>query len=239
MNWHQRYVQQAAWTGDLRKYLFAQAGAKTAARILEVGCGTGAVLQPLNAQAALHGLDSDLSSLIECRANAEGVSLVCGDALALPYPDRYFDIAYCHFLLLWVSDPVRVVCEMARVSRAVIAMAEPDYSQRVDEPQELRVVGEGQARSLQARGADPFIGARLADIFFQAGVILVETGPIRGGEVLRSEGDWEREWEVITADLAGFVPSEEIQRLKQLDLQARRQNRRRLHVPTYFAWGKT
>jgi ubiquinone/menaquinone biosynthesis C-methylase UbiE len=44
MNWHNRFLQQAGWTRDLRTYLFAQAGIERARRVLEVGCGTGAVL---------------------------------------------------------------------------------------------------------------------------------------------------------------------------------------------------
>ncbi len=65
MNWHTRYLQQAAWTRDLRTYLFEQAGLKSARRVLEVGCGTGAILRELSAP-ALHGLDLEAGSLDEC-----------------------------------------------------------------------------------------------------------------------------------------------------------------------------
>jgi hypothetical protein len=49
----------------------------------------------------------------------------------------------------------------------------------------------------------------------------------------------ETEWSVIESDLAGFVPNEEIQKMKKLDQQARDLGERRLYVPTYFAWGHT
>ena len=131
MNWHSRYLQQAAWTRDLRAYLFEQAGLVNARRVLEVGCGTGAILRELSAH-SLHGLDLESASLAECKIHAPAVSLTRGDGFSLPYADKSFDIAYCHFLLLWVNDPLQVVREMARVSDVVLALAEPDYSQRVD-----------------------------------------------------------------------------------------------------------
>jgi len=239
MNWHSRYLQQAVWTRDLRVYLFEQAGLAKAHRVLEVGCGTGAVLRELNTPASLHGLDLEPASLAECRIHAPAVSLTQGDGFSLPYADKSFDIAYCHFLLLWVNDPLQVVREMARVSDVVLALAEPDYSQRVDEPSALKVLGEWQAESLRRQGANPSFGAQLAETFHQAGINIIETGPIQSGAVMRSVEDWENEWAVIEADLDGWIPSVEIQRMKELDKGARSRNERTLHVPTFFAWGKT
>ena len=238
MNWHSRYLQQAAWTRDLRAYLFEQAGLANARRVLEVGCGTGAILRELSAH-SLHGLDLESASLAECKIHAPAVSLTRGDGFSLPYADKSFDIAYCHFLLLWVNDPLQVVREMARVSDVVLALAEPDYSQRVDEPSALKVLGEWQAESLRRQGANPSFGARLAEIFHQAGINIVEAGPIQSGAVIRSVEDWGNEWAVIEADLGGWIPSVEIQRMKELDKGARSRNERTLHVPTFFAWGKT
>jgi len=70
MNWHLRYIQQAAWTRDLRAYLFDKVGLTRARRVLEVGCGTGAILAELKTPASLHGLDLQPSALTECRVHA-------------------------------------------------------------------------------------------------------------------------------------------------------------------------
>jgi len=239
MNWHSRYLQQAAWTRALRSYLFEQSGLQNARRVLEVGCGTGAILQDLHSPASLHGLDLDPAALSECRIHAPTVSLTRSDGHHLPYPNRSFDIVFCHFLLLWVRDPLQVVCEMARVGHSVLALAEPDYSNRVDEPAALKPLGQWQAESLRRQGADPSFGARLAGTFHQAGIKLVEAGPIQSREVMRSAEEWKNEWAVIEADLAGTVPGGEIQRMRSLDNEARLRGERVLHVPTYFAWGKT
>ena len=239
MNWHARYLQQAAWTRDLRTYLFDKAGIEDARRVLEVGCGTGAVLREIHSPASLHGLDLEPASLAECRIHASAASLTRGDAHRLPFPDKSFDIVYCHFLLLWVRDPLQVVNEMARVGRTVLALAEPDYSQRVDEPAELKKLGGWQMQALVRQGANPSFGARLAETFYQAGIQLIETGPIQSAEKKRSAEEWENEWAVIKADLAESVSGEDIQKMKVLDENARRSGERVLHVPTYFAWGKS
>lgn len=239
MNWHTRYLEQAAWTRDLRNYLFDKAGLADAQRVLEVGCGTGAILREIHSPASFHGLDLQPASLAECRIHAPAVSLTHGDARLLPYPDQSFDIVYCHFLLLWVSDPLQVAREMARVGRSVLALAEPDYSQRVDEPAVFKKLGKWQTKALIRQGANPSFGATLAETFYQAGITLIETGPIQSAEKKRSDAEWENEWAVIKADLADSVPGEDIQKMKVLDEEARRQGKRILNVPTFFAWGNS
>lgn len=239
MNWHTRYTQQAAWTRTLRTYLFEKAGIANAHRVLEVGCGTGAILREIKSPASPHGLDLEPASLSICRIHAPTASLTCGDGHFLPYPDQSFDIVYCHFFLLWVRNPLQVVREMARVGRSVLALAEPDYSQRVDEPALLKQLGKWQTEALVKQGANPSFGARLAETFYQAGIQLVETGPIQSAEKKRSSEEWKDEWAVIEADLAESISGENIQKMKILDENARKSNERVLHVPTYFAWGKS
>jgi ubiquinone/menaquinone biosynthesis C-methylase UbiE len=239
MNWHVRYGQQAGWTRELRAYLFQKAGLDRAERALEVGCGTGAILGEINSPASLYGLDLDPAALAECRVHATTALLTRGDALKLPYPDGCFDIVFCHFLLLWVKNPLQAVREMARVGKTILAIAEPDYSQRVDEPREFVQLGRWQTESLRRRGADPSFGARLAETFHQAGIRIIETGPIQSPEKTRSPLEWEHEWKVLESDLAGIAPDEEIRKLKNLDEQARKRGERMLQIPTHFAWGKT
>jgi ubiquinone/menaquinone biosynthesis C-methylase UbiE len=241
MDWHARYTQQAGWTRELREYLFKRSGLASAERVLEVGCGTGAVLSGIKTK-ALHGLDLLPASLMAARIHAPAASLTCADALSLPYPDDSFDITFCHFLLLWVPDPHTALLEMKRVTRPdghVLALAEPEYSARTDEPPGLAVLGRWQAQALERQGADPRLGGRLAELFYRAGIELVETGAIQSrGEEAFSPAEWDLEWAVLEDDLAGSIPAEEIQHLKTLDAGARARGERALHVPTYFAWGR-
>lgn len=241
MNWHTRYAQQARWTRDLRNYIFEQTGLSNAQRVLEVGCGTGAILSELPKQSNIHGLDIDPVALMECRVNAPDALLIRGNALGLPYQDDSFDTVYSHFLLLWVGDPLQALQEMKRVTRRggyVIAFAEPNYYARVDEPVDLIPLGKWQIEALVRQGADPSLGARLAELFFEAGINIIETGTIQGQRNEPSPAEWELEWDVIESDLMGSVADADIQKMKRLDKQAREQKTRLLHVPTYFAWGR-
>jgi SAM-dependent methyltransferase len=167
--------------------------------------------------------------------------LIQGNALQLPYSNITFDIVYCHFLLLWVRDPLQALLEMKRVAKpgaSIIAFAEPDYTARVDKPDELVSLGQWQTESLKRQGADPGLGARLADLFFRAGIELIETGTIQNAEHDPSPEEWEIEWAVIESDLAGSVTNDDIRKMKILDWQARARGERVLVVPTYFAWGR-
>ena len=241
MDWHSRFLQQASWTRDLRLYLFERAGLPRAQRVLEVGCGTGAVLSGINPPVAVHGLDLDRGRLAEAGGYAPQARLVCGEALDLPYPAAVFDITFCHFLLLWLSHPLEALIEMKRVTRpggSILALAEPDHESRVDEPEELALLGRWQAESLRRQGADPGLGGRLANLFSQAGIQPIETGIIRGEDGKSLPGDRAQEWAVLESDLAGWVPTYEIRRLKKLDEQAWQKGERILFVPTHFAWGK-
>jgi ubiquinone/menaquinone biosynthesis C-methylase UbiE len=241
MNWHERYSQQARWTRNLRAYLFEKAGLKNARRVLEVGCGTGAILSTIATPASLHGLDLAAAALAEAKIHAPGTNLVRGDALSLPYPDFTFDITFCHFLLLWVRDPLQATREMARVTCPgghVLALAEPDYSQRVDKPESLAALGRWQADALRRQGANPSFGARLAETFARAGIEVLETGTIEKSENEASRREREKEWAVLDADLAGSVPGEDIQKMKVLDEQAWERGERVLFVPTYFVRGR-
>jgi ubiquinone/menaquinone biosynthesis C-methylase UbiE len=248
MDWHKRYLQQAAWTHNLRHHLFSRSGLSSAQRVLEVGCGSGAVLMELDVQAELHGLDINSKILVEAKNHVPGAIYTCGDALSLPYSPACFDAVYCHYLLLWVSDPVQALCKMRRVTRpggSILACAEPDYSSRVDEPEQLAALGRLQTAALRKQGADPALGARLSELFAQAGILPVECGVLQevskqanqpGGFNLSQER--ELEWQVLEADLADSVSPQKLKEFKTIDEKAWKNGERRLYVPTYYAWGR-
>lgn len=241
MDWHSRYLQQARWTQQLRAYLFGRIGLADAKRVLEVGCGTGAVLADFPLNKGVYGLDINLRSLGDAAQYAPNSSFTCGDGLLLPFGDDEFDVVFCHFLLLWCESPDRIVAEMRRVTHnggSVLALAEPDYGARIDYPNGLSELGNWQVQSLRDQGADPGMGRKLAGIFSRSGLKHVEAG-ILGGEWRRENtaGQSELEWQVLMDDLSGRVPFQKIQEMKAQDEKAWEMGERVLYVPTFYAWG--
>ena len=141
-----------------------------AQRVLEVGCGTGAILSDFPDTVPLQvGLDIDLAHINLAMRNIPELRLIQGDGHWLPYPNNCFDITLCHFLLLWVEDPAQVLSEMVRVTRpggAVLALAEPDYGGRIDFPEELGQLGVWQTESLRAQGRRSTDGAEIGRIVY-------------------------------------------------------------------------
>lgn len=242
--WHTWFTVQANWTHQTRLWLYRQAGLGRAQTILEVGCGTGVITEELArlSQASVVGLDCAPMMLGFARKQSGGVMYVRGDAHALPFSDESFDITVCHYLLLWLADPVGGIHEMARVVRPggwVLACAEPDYGGRIDHPAELAALGRLQAEALRRQGADPEMGRRLGELFTTAG-LQTTVGTMAGQWQLPAAPDagFEAEWKMREHDLARLIAPEELQRLRALDRQALAEGRRILYVPTFYALGK-
>lgn len=96
------------------------AGVDGEGRILDVGCGPGALTAELVRRVgadAVSAVDPSESFVEAARSRNPGVRVVHASAADLPFPDRAFDAALAQLVVHFMPDPVAGLAEMARVTR--------------------------------------------------------------------------------------------------------------------------
>jgi ubiquinone/menaquinone biosynthesis C-methylase UbiE len=150
-------------------------------RVLEIGCGTGVVLRDLmrlvGKRGEVTGLDPSRTMLERARGLARGAAggplrLRHGDGNQLPFAGGRFDVALAITVILHVAEPLRVVKELVRVTRAggrvglqdqdfgLVAAAHPDRA-LTD-----RILDGVAARIYE----EPYSGRRLPALLREAGL---------------------------------------------------------------------
>jgi len=213
--WHIRYQQQAIWTCKTRRYLFNQAGVSPDDRILDIGCGSGAIMEALTDEgfSDLTGIDIDLTILSTLH---QPFPISCADGMELPFTINTFDHAFCHFTLMWSTVPQQMVCEMRRVIRSggwIFLLAEPDYGGRLSYPQELEKLADLQTEALQRQGANTKMGRELLTMLSACG-LQKASGGIIGTETHQGNSNpLSLDLEVLRRDLEGILSAEEAERI--------------------------
>jgi SAM-dependent methyltransferase len=96
------------------------AGVGGGQRVLDVGCGPGALTAELVMRlgpAAVSAVDPSESFVAAARARNPGVEVLRAPAEQLPFPDQSFDAALAQLVVHFMADPVAGLAEMARVTR--------------------------------------------------------------------------------------------------------------------------
>lgn len=149
--------------------------------LVEVGCGTGAIARRVAARVTpgtVTAVDRQKEQIDTARrlAAARGVQNVdfhIGEADALDFPDGACDAAYCRFLLEHVSDPTRVVSEIARLVRPGGWVCAYEWDNALESiypecPAHSQTWDAIYRWQLQ-QGGDPWIARKLYQVFLQAG----------------------------------------------------------------------
>ncbi|HJR95638.1 MAG TPA: methyltransferase domain-containing protein [Gaiellaceae bacterium] len=155
-------------------------------RLLEVGCGVGAVLAVLGQEfggVRLHGVDIERTQLEYARRLLEraGVeaTLTEADATALPFDDGSFDHIWVMWFLEHVAEPLAVLREARRVlvPGGAITAIEVDYSTARSEPSTpaFEALVEAMVRGMAAAGWSD-AGTRLPAWLEQAGFREIDPG---------------------------------------------------------------
>ncbi|HUS32779.1 MAG TPA: methyltransferase domain-containing protein [Kofleriaceae bacterium] len=88
-------------------------------RILDLGCGTGIVARVLRERlggaARLTGLDVNAEMLAKARSIAPEIEWIEGNAAALPFADRSFEVVLAQQVLQFVPDRLQALGEIRRV----------------------------------------------------------------------------------------------------------------------------
>jgi ubiquinone/menaquinone biosynthesis C-methylase UbiE len=160
------------WDNEVEALTRAVAGLPPA-RTLDVACGTGFLTRHL--QGDVVALDQSPQMLEEAARQAPHATVVQGDALTLPFPDRSFDRVFtAHFYgHLDDGDRQRFLGEAARVAAELVVVDSSRAGSDADEEMQTRVLNDGSEWTVYKRW---FSGPGLA----------AELG---GGNVLH-DGNW-------------------------------------------------
>jgi ubiquinone/menaquinone biosynthesis C-methylase UbiE len=226
-----------SWTWLLRTRVLDDRRPAVRPNALDVGCGPGLVMDLISSDFNVVGLDVDRETVM--RGRERGLNVLQGDASSLPFEDGSFDLVYCSFTLMWVSEPQAMLEEMARVSRKhVICLAEPDYGGRICVPEEVASLDRYLVGSLIDEGADPFVGRKMGGMMSAAG-LKVEMGVHSGlwsPEQLMKQA--EAEWASIAADVGDLASRDELDRAKASWDRALADRTLFLFNPVFFAIGR-
>lgn len=122
------YATDAGLAGRLAAYRFAEGpdpremaleavAEARPTRVLEVGCGQGAMAERIARDLDCDVVALDQSEHMASLTVARGVHAIVGDAQELPFADGEFDVALAAWMLYHVSDVDRALAELARVLR--------------------------------------------------------------------------------------------------------------------------
>ena len=103
--------------------------------LLDVGCGPGTITVDLATRVSpgrVVGIDASADVVAQAARGAAGtdVSFAVGDVYAIDAPDASFDVVHAHQVLQHLTDPVRALTEMRRVTKpgGIVAVRDSDYA---------------------------------------------------------------------------------------------------------------
>lgn len=105
----------------LAEEFLAAAGISAPQRVLDVGCGPGALTEALVrvlGAASVIAVDPSAPFVVAARDRLPGVEVHQAAAEALPAADDSFDAALAQLVVQFMADPVQGLSEMRRVTRA-------------------------------------------------------------------------------------------------------------------------
>ncbi|HSM25509.1 MAG TPA: class I SAM-dependent methyltransferase [Anaerolineaceae bacterium] len=239
--WAARYQSQAQWTEQTRQFILKQINLPTQAKILEVGCGSLAVLKGYEIIGhQTFGVDIDYSILKYSKQQTKS-GLINSDGYSLPLNDEIFDLCFCHYLLLWLQEPAKLLQEMKRVTKDngwICCFAEPDYLSRIDAPSPLDKLGEIQNQSLIQQGINLTAGREVTGWLSEINLTSINWGIIAANQSANTMHSDSDEWTTIKKDIDSLIPLEEIDMYRRIVQDAQSRGIHVLFIPTFYAYAQ-
>ncbi|MDF1498783.1 MAG: class I SAM-dependent methyltransferase [Patescibacteria group bacterium] len=85
-------------------------------KVLEVGCGTGLILQEIN-KYTFEAIGIDISDKMLDISKNKNLNVLNADVNKIPFPDEYFDVVYSFKVLAHIKNIEVALKEMARVTK--------------------------------------------------------------------------------------------------------------------------
>lgn len=175
-DWKKRLKMQAETSKEYRHKLYEKVDLKNKKKILDAGCGTGAITYDIAqiTEGEVIGLDIDSEKLKEAKkalSDVPNIILMEGDATNLPFESETFDLVVFNLVIMHIKDQQKALDEMARVTirgGIVLATLEPDYASLINYPEDP--LTELFLTSLIESGADIQAGRKLKVLFNSAGL---------------------------------------------------------------------
>lgn len=181
------------------------------ARVLDLGCGVGAMTRLLLDRGATHpiGIDRALTQIDAAkRLTRKGAAgWVVGDGTRLPFADATFDLVYTSWFFEHVPQPASVLAEAHRVLRpgGVLWAGEVENSSLLlwpDSPA-FRATWDAFNRAQLDLHGDPFVGRKLYGYLRDAGFDPVDVFP----HTFHAHGGHPEAFEVVVREFVEILHS--------------------------------